>query len=107
MNDIRLKFRTAVRVTVPVTDGWPDAIACTQSAQTDFSGTVKQTGIPGAQVIIRNGTTSRQRLQGQAASAQALQQRFRHHPQCAVELNVSVNAVNGTGMDTFSFSAAT
>ncbi|EOJ6634489.1 hypothetical protein ACNDW1_004540, partial [Shigella flexneri] len=28
MNDIRLKFRTAVRVTVPVTDGWPDAIAC-------------------------------------------------------------------------------
>ncbi|HII1826208.1 TPA: hypothetical protein ACYZVV_004912, partial [Escherichia coli] len=86
MNDIRLKFRTAVRVTVPVTDGWPDAIACTQSAQTDFSGTVKQTGIPGAQVIIRNGTTSRQRLQGQAASAQALQQRFRHHPQCAVEL---------------------
>ncbi|MBW6100859.1 hypothetical protein HTY54_05425 [Escherichia coli] len=47
MNDIRLKFRTAVRVTVPVTDGWPDAIACTQSAQTDFSGTVKQTGTPG------------------------------------------------------------
>ena len=38
-NDIRLKFRTAVRVTVPVTDGWPeDAIACTQSAQTEFSG---------------------------------------------------------------------
>ncbi|EHW38200.1 hypothetical protein ECDEC9B_3101 [Escherichia coli DEC9B] len=36
-----------------------------------------------------------------AESAQALQQRFRHHPQCAVELNVSVNAVNGTGMDTF------
>ncbi|MDX8082302.1 hypothetical protein SK427_25190, partial [Escherichia coli] len=53
---------TAVRVTVPVTDGWPDAIACTQSAQTDFSGTVKQTGTPGAQVIIRNGTTPRQRL---------------------------------------------
>ncbi|MCN7881208.1 hypothetical protein MLN79_25225, partial [Escherichia coli] len=64
MNDIRLKFRTAVRVTVPVTDGWPDAIACTQSAQTDFSGTVKQTGTPGAQVIIRNGTTPRQRLRG-------------------------------------------
>ena len=107
MNDIRLKFRTAVRVTVPVTDGWPDAIACTQSAQTDFSGTVKQTGIPGAQVIIRNGTTSRQRLQGQAASAQALQQRFRHHPQCAVELNIGVDAVNGTGVDTFSSGTAT
>ncbi|EFK6295799.1 hypothetical protein A8W50_003562, partial [Escherichia coli] len=98
MNDIRLKFRTAVRVTVPVTDGWPDAIACTQSAQTDFSGTVKQTGTPGAQVIIRNGTTPRQRpgrrvilvpesrLQGHAASALALQQRFCHYPQCAVEL---------------------
>ncbi|MFW7501406.1 hypothetical protein ACOH3G_11760, partial [Escherichia coli] len=56
-DDIRLKFRTAVRVTVPVTDGWPDAIACTQSAQTEFSGTVKQTGTPSAQVIIRNGTT--------------------------------------------------
>ena len=27
-----------------------------------------------------------------AESAQALQQGFRHHPQCAVELNVSVNA---------------
>ncbi|EOV3427054.1 hypothetical protein, partial [Escherichia coli] len=36
----------------------------TQSAQTDFSGTVKQTGTPGAQVIIRNGTTPRQRLRG-------------------------------------------
>ena len=56
MNDIRLKFRTAVRVTVPVTDGWPDAIACTQSAQTDFSGTVKQTGTPSAQVIISHVT---------------------------------------------------
>ncbi len=43
-----------------------------------------------------------------AESAQALQQRFRHHPQCAVELNVSVNAVNGTRYGyTFSFSAAT
>ena len=30
-----------------------------------------------------------------AESAQALQQGFRHHPQCAVELNVSVNAMNG------------
>ncbi|WP_348918616.1 hypothetical protein [Escherichia coli] len=43
MNDIRLKFRTAVRVTVPVTDGWPDAIACTQSAQT-VRITVKEIG---------------------------------------------------------------
>ncbi|XJH26770.1 hypothetical protein AB2I83_23100 [Escherichia coli] len=64
MNDIRLKFRTAVRVTVPVTDGWSDAIACTQSAQAELSGTVKQAGTPGAQVIIRNGTTPWQRLQG-------------------------------------------
>ncbi|MEM0758083.1 hypothetical protein J4W32_26265, partial [Escherichia coli] len=45
MNDIRLKFRTAVRVTVPVTDGWPeDAIACTQSAQTEFSGASGDSG---------------------------------------------------------------
>ena len=28
------------------------------------------------------------RLQGHAASAQALQQRFCHYPQCAVELNI-------------------
>ncbi|MGG7487738.1 hypothetical protein ACQ7CQ_20445 [Escherichia coli] len=61
MNDIRLKFRTAVRVTVPVTDGWPeDAIACTQSAQTEFSG---------RRVIL----VPESRLQGQIASAQALQ----------------------------------
>ncbi len=44
MNDIRLKFRTAVRVTVPVTDGWPDAIACTQSAQTKLSGASGDSG---------------------------------------------------------------
>ncbi|EZJ49254.1 hypothetical protein [Escherichia coli] len=44
MNDIRLKFRTAVRVTVPVTDGWPDAIACTQSAQTELSGASGDSG---------------------------------------------------------------
>ncbi|EEV5817840.1 hypothetical protein FMI35_23720 [Escherichia coli] len=64
MNAIRLKFRTAVRVIVPVTGGWSDAIACTKSAQPEFSGTIKQTGTPGAQVIIRNGTTPRQRLRG-------------------------------------------
>ena len=35
----------AVRVTVPVTDGWPeDAIACTQSAQTEFSGASGDSG---------------------------------------------------------------
>ncbi len=32
-----------------------------------------------------------------AESAQALQQGFRHHPQCAVELNIGVDVVNGTG----------
>ena len=36
------------------------------------------------------------------ASAHTLQQCFCHHPQCAIELNVRVDAVNGTGMDTFS-----
>ncbi len=31
----------------------------------------------------------------ETASAQALQHRFCHHPQCAIELNVGINAVNG------------
>ncbi|WP_434087077.1 hypothetical protein [Escherichia coli] len=35
------------------------------------------------------------RLQGHAASAQALQQRFCHYPQCAVELNIGVDAASG------------
>ena len=43
----------------------------------------------------------------ETASAQALQHRFCHHPQCAIELNVGINAVNGPGMDTFSFCTAT
>ncbi|EHU31972.1 hypothetical protein ECDEC2A_1372 [Escherichia coli DEC2A] len=43
----------------------------------------------------------------ETASAHALQQRFCHHPQCAIELNVGINAVNGPGMDTFSFCTAT
>ncbi len=44
MNDIRLTFRTAVRVPVQVTDGWPDALACTQSAQTEISGASGDSG---------------------------------------------------------------
>ena len=32
---------------------------------------------------------------------------FLPSPKCAIELNVRVDAVNGTGVDTFSFSAAT
>ena len=43
----------------------------------------------------------------ETASAHALQQRFCHHPQCTVELNVGINAVNGPGMDTFSSGTAT
>ncbi|EMR94718.1 hypothetical protein C4893_19850, partial [Escherichia coli ONT:H33 str. C48/93] len=43
----------------------------------------------------------------ETASAQALQHRFCHHPQCAIELNIGVDAVNGTGVDTFSFCTAT
>lgn len=41
------------------------------------------------------------------ASAHTLQQCFCHHPQCAIELNVRVDAVNGTGVDTFSSGTAT
>ena len=41
------------------------------------------------------------------ASAHALQQCFCHHPQRPVELNVGVDAVNGTGMDMFSSGTAT
>ncbi|EFJ59729.1 hypothetical protein HMPREF9553_04211, partial [Escherichia coli MS 200-1] len=37
----------------------------------------------------------------ETVSAQALQQRFCHHPQRPVELNVGIDAVNGPGMDTF------
>ena len=95
MNDIRLKFRTAVRVTVPVTDGWPDAIACILS--------LHRLSSPGRRVIL----VPESRLQGHAASAQALQQRFCHYPQCAVELNIGVDVVNGTGVDTFSSGTAT
>ncbi len=58
---------------------------------------------PGRRVIL----VPESRLQGQIASAQALQHRFCHHPQCTVELNVGINAVNGPGMDTFSFCTAT
>ncbi|HAN7628609.1 TPA: transposase domain-containing protein [Escherichia coli] len=43
----------------------------------------------------------------ETVSAQALQQRFCHHPQCAVELNIGVDAVNGTGVDTFPSGTAT
>ncbi len=43
----------------------------------------------------------------ETASAHALQQRFCHHPQCAVEFYIGINAVNGPGMDTFSFCTAT
>ncbi len=58
--------------------------------------------------LIRSGDSGAEsRLQGQIASAQALQHRFCHHPQCAVELNVGIDAVNGPGMDTFSFCTAT
>ena len=40
----------------------------------------------------RQGCTFRE-----TASAHALQHRFCHHPQCAIELNVGINAVNGPG----------
>ena len=43
----------------------------------------------------------------ETVSAQALQQRFCHHPQRPVELNVGIDAVNGPGMDTFSSGTAT
>ena len=42
----------------------------------------------------------------ETVSAQALQQRFCHHPQRPVELNVGIDAVNGPGMDTFSSGTA-
>ena len=79
-----------------------------------FSGTVKQTGTPCAQVI-RNGTTPRQRpgrwvilvpesrLQGHAASAQASSSVSASHHNARVELNIGVDVVNGTVWDTFSF----
>src|SRR5699024_12393130 len=57
---------------------------------------------PGTGTDVSQGCTFRE-----TASAQALQQRFCHHTQCAVEPNVRVDAVNGTGVATFSFSAAT
>ena len=43
----------------------------------------------------------------ETASAHALQQRFCHHPQRPVELNVGIDAVNGPGMYTFSSGTAT
>ena len=54
----------------------------------------------------RDGSESGLRFQ-EKASAHALQQCFCHHPQRPVELNVGVDAVNGTGMDTFSSGTAT
>ena len=54
--------------------------------------------MPGTDTDVSQGCTFRE-----TTSAHTLQQRFRHHPQCAIELDVGVDTVNGAGMDTFSF----